>query len=100
MQNATIIGNLVADGEIKKRGDGGEYIAFRVAVNDNRGESKKTQYFDVYCQKSGVITHLSKGQKVLVYGHLGLSATSKDGNTYVNASISAKEVEIIQTKQS
>lgn len=99
MQNAAIIGNLVADGETKKKKDGSEYIAFRVAVNENRGEEKKTQYFDVFCPVSGVIKHLKKGQKVYTYGHLTLSSSSRDGKTYVNASISAKDIEIMFTQQ-
>ena len=99
MQNAEIIGNIVADGETRTRKDGGEYIAFRVAVNENRGEEKKTQFYDVFCQSSGVIKYLKKGQKVFVSGHLGLSSSIKDGIAYVNASISAKEVEIIYTAQ-
>ena len=55
MQNAQIIGNIVADAESKKSKDGSEYIYFRVAVNDNRGEEKSTQYFDVYYPMTGVL---------------------------------------------
>lgn len=99
MQNAQIIGNIVADAENKTARDGSEYIVFRVAVNENRGEEKKTQYFDVYYQKTGVLKYLKKGQKVFIGGHLSLSATNKDGNVYVNATISAKDVELVTAQQ-
>lgn len=99
MQNAQIIGNIVADAESKKSRDGSEYVVFRVAVNENRGDEKKTQYFDVYYQKTGVQKYLKKGQKVFVGGHLGLSAVNRDGNVYINATISAKDVELISSQQ-
>ena len=99
MQNAQIIGNIVADAESKTSRDGSEYVVFRVAVNENRGEEKKTQYFDVYYQKTGVLKYLKKGQKVYVGGRLGLSTSQRDGNTYINATISAKDIELVQREQ-
>lgn len=99
MQNAQIIGNIVADAENKTSRDGSEYIVFRVAVNENRGEEKKTQYFDVYYQKTGVQKYLKKGQKVFVGGRLSLSSANRDGTVYVNATISAKDVELITSQQ-
>jgi len=94
MQIAQIIGNLVADAEVKKNRDGNEFIAFRVAVNEFRGEEKKTQYYDVFYQQSPVLKYLKKGQKVFVGGRLSLSAVNKDGNVYVNATISAKDIDV------
>lgn len=100
MQNAQIIGNIVADAESKKNSkDGSEYVYFRVAVNENRGEEKSTQYFDVYYQKTGVVKYLKKGQKVFVGGKLKLGITTKDGNTFLNASISAKDLELCVPQQ-
>ncbi len=99
MQNAQIIGNIVADAETRRGQDGNEFITFRVAVNENRKDEKKTQYYDVYYQKTGVIQHLKKGAKVFVGGHLSLSAVSKGTNVYINAYISARDVEMIGSQQ-
>lgn len=98
MQNAQIIGNIVADAE-KKGKDGSEYIYFRVAVNDNRGEEKSTQYYDVYYQLTKVLKYLKKGQKVYVGGRLKLSLGDKDGTKFINASISAKDIELCSSQQ-
>ena len=99
MQNAQIIGNIVADAESKKSKDGSEYIYFRVAVNDNRGEEKSTQYFDIYYPMTGVLKYLKKGQKVFVGGRLKLSLGDKNGTKFLNASISAKDVELCVPQQ-
>ena len=39
-----LIGNLVADAEIRTGKAGSEFIGFRVAVSENSGEEKRTPY--------------------------------------------------------
>ena len=49
LQKIDLIGNLVADAEIRSGKEGGEYIAFRVAVSEHSGEEKNTTYYEVTC---------------------------------------------------
>ena len=42
LQKIDLIGNLVADAEIKTGKDGSEFIGFRVAVSENFAEEKRT----------------------------------------------------------
>ena len=88
-QRIDLIGNLVADAEIRSGKEGGEYIAFRVAVSEHSGEEKNTTYYEVTCSKSGVIEYLKKGQQVFVSGRLSINAVSKDGKAYQNNYVSA-----------
>ena len=46
-----LIGNLVADAEVRTGKDGNEFISFRVAVNEPHGEEKRTTFFDVTHRK-------------------------------------------------
>ena len=47
------------------------------------------------CGRSGVLNYLKKGQPVYVSGRLSVSAISKDGKAFLNASISAKDLVLI-----
>ena len=89
LQKIDLIGNLVADAEIKTGKDGNEFISFRIAVTDLYGEEKRTTYYEVSCHKSGVIEYLKKGQQVFVSGRLSINAVSKDGKAYQNNYVSA-----------
>ena len=89
LQKIDLIGNLVADAEIRSGKEGGEYIAFRVAVSEHSGEEKNTTYYEVTCSKSGVIEYLKKGQQVFVSGRLSINAVCKDGKAYQNNYVSA-----------
>lgn len=95
LQKIEIIGNLVQDAELKSGKEGKEFISFRVAVSEQSGEDRKTTYYDVICGRSGVLNYLKKGQPVYVSGRLSVSAISKDGKAFLNASISAKDLVLI-----
>lgn len=94
LQKIDLIGNLVADAEIRTGKDGSEFIGFRVAVSENSGEEKRTTFYEVSCHKSGVIDYLKKGQQVFVSGRLSISAVCKDGKAYQNAYVSAAFVNL------
>ena len=92
LQRIDLIGNLVADAEIRTGKDGNEFIGFRLAVSENSGEGKRSTFYEVSCHKSGVIEYLKKGQQVYVSGRLSISAICKDGKAYLNAYVGANNV--------
>ena len=91
-QRIDLIGNLVADAEVRTGKDGNEFISFRVAANEYHGEEKRATFYEVNCHKSGVIEYLKKGQQVYVSGRLSISSVCKDGKAYTNAYVSAANV--------
>ena len=97
LQKIDLIGNLVADAEIKTGKDGSEFIGFRVAVSENSGEEKRTTYYEVSCHKSGVIEYLKKGTQVFATGRLLVSNREKDGKTYTNLYVTASQVCLCST---
>ena len=94
MQRIDLIGNLVADAEIRTGKDGNEFISFRVAVNDYQGEEKRATYYDVSYRKSEVIKHLKAGLRVFVSGRLSISTVVKEGKTYQNNYVFASDVDL------
>lgn len=92
LQKIDLIGNLVADAEVKTRKDNSEYISFRVAAHETMGEERKTTYYEISMGKSKVIEFLKKGQQVFISGKLSLSINTKDDRTYLNAHVSAKDL--------
>lgn len=94
LQKIDLIGNIVADAELKTGKDGREFISFRVAVNEGNGEEKKTTYYDVTYVKSGVLQYLKKGQSVFVSGRLSLAVALKDDKAFLNAYVSAKDIDL------
>ena len=71
MQNITISGNLTGDARVLQDQNGKEYMSFRVAVND-----------------------IKKGQGVIVSGHLSVSFVEKDGKTFTNIDVFARDLEL------
>jgi single-stranded DNA-binding protein len=73
MQVITIVGNIVDDAELRKSKDGNsQFISFRVAVTENRGDDRKTTYYDVTHPSTGVLHFLKKGKAVSVVGPLSI----------------------------
>ena len=92
MQNITISGNLISDARLFNDQSGKEY--FRVAVNDIRKGEKNTTYYDVTASKTGVMDYLKKGQGVIVSGKLTIEAIDKDGKSFVNINVFARDLEL------
>lgn len=96
LQRIEIIGNLVADAEVKTSQSGNEFVAFRVAVNENLGDEKKATFFDISYPKNNVFPYLKAGLKVYVSGKLSISVTlGKDGKPYQNAYIQGRDLELL-----
>ena len=93
IQTIIITGNIVADAELRSGKEGREFITFRVAVNEGSGEDKKTSYYDVSSSRVALQQYLKKGGKVTVIGHLSVSAVEKDGKAFLNAYVSAYDID-------
>ena len=94
-QRIDLIGNLVADAEVRTGKDGTEFISFRVAVNEPHGEEKRTTFYDVTYRKSDVIKYLMTGVKVFVTGRPSFNAVAKDGKVYQNNNVYASDVDLM-----
>lgn len=99
MQIITLIGTIVADAECKTARNNSEFVAFRLAANEYRGEEKIATYYDVTFIKNGLFPYLKKGKKVCVVGKLGLSVTQKDDKAFLNAAVNANHIEFCSSSQ-
>ena len=100
LQTIQIIGNLTADAELKVSQNGNEFVAFRVAVNENLGDEKRTTFYDVSYPKNKLFGYLKKGISIYVSGRLSISAVlGKDGKPYMNAYINARDVALCGAPQ-
>ena len=100
MQVITIVGNIVDDAELRRSKDGNsQFISFKVAVSENKGDDRKTTYYDVTHPSTGVLHFLKKGKAVSVVGPLSIwQSHGQDGKSYLNASIAAKIIDLIGPK--
>jgi single-stranded DNA-binding protein len=102
MAKIIILGNLAADAEVKStvRADKpAEFVTFRVAENEKRGDENIPTYYDVTMGKTGVFEYLKKGQKVQVIGNFRFSlGEGKDGRSYPNLQVNALSVELAGRK--
>ncbi|HEY2595201.1 MAG TPA: single-stranded DNA-binding protein [Chloroflexota bacterium] len=103
MLRVTLLGNLGADPEVRFTQKGGQFVQFRVAVNQVRmgadGERQEnTEWFRVrvmgrqqeYAQKLG------KGNRVLVIGRLDIGHyQSKDGEARVSYDVWADDIQTV-----
>lgn len=101
LPNITLIGNVVADAELRFTNAGKAWTTFRVACNDRRkneaGEwiDGKTTFVDVTTWRAAeaVATALKKGTKVLVVGDLNqLEFETKSGEKRTGYKVVANEV--------
>lgn len=96
-----VAGNIVEDAELKKSKDGNsQFITFRVAVNEKKGDDTRTTYYDVTHPSTGVYHFLKKGKSVTVIGPVSIwQSTGQDGKSYLNAHISAKIIDLSGSKE-
>ena len=99
LQKIDLIGNLVADAEVRTGKDGSEYVGFRLAASEFSGEEKNTTFYEVTWAKSGVLEVLKKGQQVFVSGRLSLSVNLKDDKAYLNARVKARDLILCSTSR-
>lgn len=100
-QLITLVGNIVDDAELRKSKDGNsQFISFKVAVNESRGNDRKTTYYDVTHPSTGVFHFLKKGKTVCVQGPISIwETTTQDGKHYTNLNVSAKVIELVGPKE-
>ncbi len=99
LQRIEIIGNLTADAELKSGKDGKQFIVFRVGVYENRGDERISTFYDVSYPNGGIFGYLKKGRQVYVSGKLSISATLWNNAPYLNARISARDIELCGSRE-
>ena len=90
-----ISGNLVRDAEVRTTKDGTEIANFTVAVNEGNGDERRTTYYDVGSSKTGVLNYIKKGRTIYVSGRLSLSAVCRDNKAFLNAYVTASEIDLM-----
>ena len=100
-QFINVVGRIVDNAELKQSKDGNsQFISFRVAVNEKKGDDTRTTYYDVTHPSTGVYHFLKKGRNVCVLGPLSIwQSSGQDGKTYLNAHISAKVIDLIDSRE-
>lgn len=100
-QFINVVGRIVEDAELKKSKDGNsQFISFRVAVSEKKGDDTRTTFYDVTHPSTGVYHFLKKGKSVSVLGPVSIwQSTGQDGKTYLNAHISAKLIDLNGPKE-
>ncbi len=102
-----LIGNLVADPELKKTQSGVSVTSFRIAVNRRfarQGEQAQTDFIDIVAwqQRAEFVTrYFSKGRPILVCGQLQTrSWTDQNGQKRYVTEVVADEVSFVDSKNS
>lgn len=94
------LGNLVKDPEIAHTATGSTYCKFTIANNQDYGDKKKVNFFDVVAWNKLAETaekYLQKGNKVLVTGLLNQDVWEKDGQKFSRINIIANQIEFLYT---
>lgn len=93
LNNCVIMGNLVADPEVKKTPNGISYCRFRIACSRDKtpGNEKVTDFFDcIAWRKTGefVGRYFAKGKPILLQGRMQMNEyTTNDGQKRRNFEI-------------
>lgn len=100
-----LIGNLVADPELKKTPSGSSVTTIRIAVNrrfsrqNAQSDKPEADYFDVVCWNQTaefVCRYFNKGRAILVCGRLQNNPwTDKNGQNRIKTEIIAEEVSFV-----
>lgn len=99
LQKIEILGIITADAELKTSKNGNQYTGFRVMVSETFGDEKRTTFYDVAFSRNGLVGYLKKNRQVYVSGRLSLSAVCKDNKAYLNAYITANDVELCGSRE-
>ena len=98
MVNVNIIGRLGADAELVN-GKNGQFISFRMAVDDRKNNEKITTWFKVnfYSDRSAKLAeYLTKGKLINVVGTETVGTYSaKDGSTQISRDVVASNIEFV-----
>lgn len=98
MNNATFIGNLGRDAELKELDGGKKVINFSIAVPDGKD---KTLWISCakWSEKTGVLPYLLKGVKVAVTGNVGLRKWESDKGSGAELTLRVIDLELLGGKQ-
>ena len=100
-----LIGNLVADPELKQTNSGINYCSFSIAVNrrfTKSGEQPAVDFFEITCwrEKAEFVTKFfTKGRSILVCGEMQQrSWTDNSGAKMYSYSVAADELSFVDKK--
>jgi len=99
-----LIGNLVADPELKETQSGIKVTSFRIAVGRRfaKGENQQTDFIDVVCWRQlaeFVTRYFSKGKSILVCGQLQTRTwQDQNGQKRYTTEVVADEVTFVERK--
>ena len=98
-----LVGNLVADPELKTTPNGVNVARFKIAVNRRFAKNGETDFFDIVAWRNTaefVCRYFTKGKPILVSGTLqNRSWTDTEGNKKYATEIVADEVTFVEGKK-
>lgn len=101
-----LIGNLVADPELKETQSGIKVTSFRIAVSRRyaKGENRQADFIDIVCWRQSaefVTRYFRKGSAILVCGQLQTRTwTDQNGQKRYVTEVIADEVSFVERKSS
>lgn len=98
-----LVGNLVADPELKTTPNGVSVTRFKIAVNRRFAKNGETDFFEIVAWRNSaefVCRHFTKGKPILVSGTLQNRSWDKpDGSKGYATEIVADEVTFVEGKR-
>ena len=105
LNKVILIGNLVADPELKQTQNGIMVTTFRIAVSrrfTRAGEQPQADFIDIVCwrqQAEFVTRYFTKGKPILICGSIQTRTwTDKDNNKRYSTEVVADEVSFVEGK--
>ena len=105
LNKVILIGNLVADPELKQTQNGIMVTTFRIAVSrrfTRAGEQPQADFIDIVCwrqQAEFVTRYFTKGKPILICGSIQTRTwTDKDNNKRYSTEVVADEASLVERK--
>lgn len=99
MQNIFIIGRLTEDAALKsstRQGIKSEFVSFKVACNEEKGDERSATFYDAVMNKTGIFDYLKKGQMVAIAGRFRFTQTKDEkGNLWPHLNISVADIQLV-----
>ena len=95
MQKISSIGKVVADAELKQSKSGNQYVNFSLVVEEKYGDETRVTYYEVGTNRTGIVNYIKKGRTIYASGKISLSAICRDGKAFLNAYVSATDIEFM-----
>jgi single-strand DNA-binding protein len=98
---ATILGRMTADPELKETNNGKQVVNFSLAVNRRFSKEDTADFFDVTAwgrNAENVAAYKSKGDLIFVQGDLQNDKWEKDGQTRVKTKLVAQTIQFVSNK--